>query len=206
MHCENCGLELTKEWRFCPGCGFRFAGRKDVFTAVFGDMFSKLGREMQPGRSMEKHMEVLDLTPFLRQPGSAGFSVKITRTGRNQPEVSVQTFGNMNRQKIEQQIQRQLGVRPQEEVPQHTGYTRPEPRVTEEPKAAVAQKDGKVAVDIELPGVADRDVEISELENSVEIKAMAGDKAYFKIITKPKNTRLLAHRFEKGKLTVEFSR
>jgi HSP20 family molecular chaperone IbpA len=77
---------------------------------------------------------------------------------------------------------------------------------TEEPKTSVARSASNVVVSIQLPGVkSDKDIEVCELENSVEVKALAHDRAYFKILTKPSQFRLAKKRFEKGVLEMEFS-
>lgn len=77
---------------------------------------------------------------------------------------------------------------------------------TEEPKTSVAKSASKVVVSIHLPDVkSDHDIEISDLESSVEVKALADDRAYFKILTKPPQFRLARKSFEKGVLHLEFS-
>ncbi len=80
------------------------------------------------------------------------------------------------------------------------------PDRTEEPKTSVKRLDNKVVVEIEVPGVKSHDrIDVRELESSVEVKAIADDKAYFKILTKPSQFRLSSKKFEKGKLHLEFS-
>jgi len=82
----------------------------------------------------------------------------------------------------------------------------PAPKVCEEPKTSVRRIDSKVFVDMEIPGVKDeQDIEINELESSVEVRAMAGDKAYFKILTLPSQFSLSKKEFSKGKLHLEFA-
>ena len=197
MRCENCGVEMAKAWKFCPGCGFRFAGRKDLFNTVFGNIF-RMSRQMRElDQVMEKRMDV-GLTPVMR-PSASGFSIKITQTNREKPEVSIRTFGG--HQRIEQQVgMRSTATR---EAPglQIIG----EHRTTEEPRTTVTQKGALVEID--LPGVvSQKDIHIADLERSVEVKAVAGDRAFFKIITKPEHARFVAGRLEKGRLMLEFSR
>jgi HSP20 family molecular chaperone IbpA len=80
------------------------------------------------------------------------------------------------------------------------------PELTEEPKASIRRLESKVVVDIEMPGVeSDENVDVKELENSVEVKAIAGDRAYFKILTKPSSFSLSEKKFEKGRLHLEFA-
>ena len=57
-----------------------------------------------------------------------------------------------------------------------------------------------------IPDVkSEDDIVINELENSVEVRAMAGETAYFKILTKPAQFRLTKKEFKKGKLHLEFA-
>ncbi len=65
--------------------------------------------------------------------------------------------------------------------------------------------DSKVIVNIELPGVKASDIQITQRQESIEVKAFAGEKAFFKILTKPAQFRITSKKFEKGKLHLEFS-
>jgi hypothetical protein len=64
----------------------------------------------------------------------------------------------------------------------------------------------KVIVQMEIPDVKSiDDIDVKELESSVEVMARAGDKAYFKIIKKPEGHSITSKRYEKGKLFLEIS-
>lgn len=79
------------------------------------------------------------------------------------------------------------------------------PTVTEEPKAKITQMPGKVLVELELPGVKNEgDIEVSEMPESVEVKAKAKDKVYFKIITLPPELKIAASVFKNERLRLEF--
>ena len=79
-----------------------------------------------------------------------------------------------------------------------------EAKTTEEPKTCVRRLGDNIVVEVKLPDVKDEgDIEVKSLENSIEVKAMAGDKAYFKILTKPPQTGILRKSFKKGILYLE---
>jgi HSP20 family molecular chaperone IbpA len=79
------------------------------------------------------------------------------------------------------------------------------PETTEEPKMQVRRTDSKVVVELDMPGVESMGmIDIRELESSIEVKAAAEKKAYFKILTKPAQYRLAGKRFENGRLFLEF--
>ncbi len=222
MQCPNCGKEIEKAWNYCPGCGARF--RRDFFSSIFNRMFSRMDRELKEmDRLMEKNIEALDISPFFRarpfragasastaKPRGSGFSIKIRRLGNSPPRVSVRTFGNMDRDKVREQVQKQLGIRLRPEaakIPEKPPETKGQaPKSVEEPKTDVKRLDSKVVVNLEMPGVkSPDDIDIKELESSLEVKATAGDRAYFKILTKPGRFRLTNRGFSRGVLHLEFS-
>ncbi|MBL7160248.1 MAG: zinc ribbon domain-containing protein [Candidatus Aenigmarchaeota archaeon] len=214
MKCHSCGAGAEKGWRFCPKCGAPAARR--AFN--FGDIFSKMKKEMdqitkEVESGFEREVEGVDITPhFRKQGGGSGFSIKIHSGTGVKPRVQVKTFGNVDRGRVEKQLQEQLGYRPRVKVAAgEVGRERnketniPAPKTTEEPVADVKKADSGVAVSLELPGVKSEDsIQVKELESSVEVRAIAGEKRFFKIITKPEQSRLVDKKFSKGKLHLEF--
>ena len=61
------------------------------------------------------------------------------------------------------------------------------PKFTEEPETKIERSGKNQIINIRLPGVKHEDIEVKRLENSIEIKAFTGDKAYFKLIPIPSN-------------------
>jgi len=182
--------------------------------------------EQEIDRFFERDIEAFDISPWFRagplKKKGSGFTIKIIRSGNQPPRVSVRTFGNVNKENVQKQIREQLGIREkvkeQEKPLAHVAgpagasEAKPEekpmqtPRLTEEPHVEVRRLDSKVVVDMKVPGVKSlQDIEIKELESSVEVKAMAGDKAYFKILTKPEQYKLTSKSFDKEVLHLEFS-
>ncbi len=219
MKCPRCGSEVKDEWRFCPRCGSRKGGDalddfgRDLFSQVFGRMKGSFREFDNMDRMFEKDIQAIDLSPFLRPPGegpkasprSRGFTVRIRRGTGMKPKVDVQTFGGVSREAVE----KKFGMGQPEEkrrIPLPSIRRAGAPKVTEEPKADVRRIGDRVSVDIEIPQVRKpEDVEVRELPSSVEVKAIAGDKAYFKILTKPENLRLREKSFNNGTLHLEFS-
>jgi len=249
MQCPVCGTRIEKEWGFCPRCGSRISG--DFFDEIFSRMRKELA---EMNKLLEKDIEAFDLSPWFKDmgmdrkanPKRSGFTIKIVQTGSKQPDISVRTFGDVDKSKLKKEINElggwnslkeggtEEGRRPltpsvksaafsreskESSQPAKRSFFRPGkpekpeeklvikgPMKTEEPKTSVARSASKVVVSIHLPGVeSEKDIEVSELENSVEVKALAKDKAYFKILTKPSQFRLSSKSFEKGILHMEFS-
>jgi HSP20 family molecular chaperone IbpA len=232
MRCGRCGLGLEDGWHFCPRCGAR---KGDMADSLGRDLFSQLFSHFKDSfKNMEvfddmfeKDIEALDLSPWFRNIGQGsrkrgmpvrgkGITVRITSGTGMRPRVDIKTYGDAGQQKIREQAY-VGGAQPvRQGNAQHAAkgdadakssiFRRSIPKNTEEPNAEVRKVGDGVVVDIDMPGVKSQDdVEVSELSSSVEVKALAGDKAYFKILTKPERFRLSGKSFSDGKLHLEFS-
>jgi HSP20 family molecular chaperone IbpA len=223
MKCPRCGNETEKGWEYCPKCGRDLRNQE-----FFSEVFNRINREFREmDKLFERNIEAMDISSFFRKPvkpRGSGFSIRITQRSGNKPDVSVKTYGNVDKEKIREELHKvgvkapenfEIEKKKQEEVRRkeepralvqsvHLGMG--EPKKTEEPQAEVRRTESKVIVDIDMPDVKSEDhIEVKDLESSVEVKARAGDKAYFKILTKPAQSRLTSKRFEKGVLYLEFS-
>jgi HSP20 family molecular chaperone IbpA len=232
MRCRRCGFDLKESWGFCPKCGAR---KGDIMDSMGRDIFSQLFNQMKGSfaelDNFDKDLEALDLSPWFRRAPDMdkafrpvqkkGFSVHIKRGTGMKPQVHIKTYGDVNKERIQKELQDRFGVKQREEsraqtprIPEKESRRfsfpaikkKAAPKSTEEPKADVRRIGDKVSVDIMMPGVrSQEDVDVKELESSVEVKAIAGDKAYFKILTKPAQFRLSAKSFRDGQLHLEFS-
>ncbi len=231
-NCPRCGNKMEKGWNFCPRCGYRHSA--DLGFNSFDKIFSRAFRQMREmNKQIEKQFEAFDISPFFRpltredmekvrggKPVKKGFSIRIFQRNHNKPKVYIRTFGDVDREKIKHELYEQLGkkrstekktrilfpklFRPKEEKPGHKIALKM-PSVTEEPKTEVRRTDSRVVVEIDMPGVKSMGmIDVRELENSVEVKAIADNKAYFKILTKPAQYRMAGKKFREGKLTLEF--
>lgn len=225
MRCGRCGFELHDEWGFCPRCGARKGGDpadifgRDIFSQILNSFKDSFKRFEEMDKLLEKDMEAWDLSPHFERAKKKAFgpvSIHVTTRPGRPPSISIKTRGDVDREKLEREIQNRLGVpgKPCEDARKEREKRirfpifkkKPAPGVTEEPKAEVKRIGDKVKVDINMPDVESAgDVEIKELESSVEVRAMGGSKAYFKILTKPARFRLTGQSFRDGVLHLEFS-
>ena len=203
---------MESSWKFCPSCGDR-PSRAFNFSGILQRMRKEMeGMTREMDQAFEKDIEAFDISPYFRKsdrPKGSGFSVRIISGTGMEPKVNITTFGDVDREKIREQVEKQLGYRQREKpvgapARQKPASRLPVPKATEEPKTEVKKLDSRVVVDMELPGIKERDIEVNELEASVEVKAMAGDKAFFKILTKPEEFSIVEKKFEKGRLHLEF--
>jgi HSP20 family molecular chaperone IbpA len=213
MKCPRCGSKIDARWKFCPSCGAELERR--IERDFFGDVFERMQKEMgDMNRAFERNFEVIDLSPFFTRPvKGSGFSVKITQGTGQKPKVSIQTFGDVSQKEVEKEVSK-LGfkeriskaIRPEKAAAEAKGVCLGRARTTEEPETCVRKTDGKILVEVKLPGVKDaQDIEIRSLENSIEVRAIAGEKAYFKILTKPPETSIFNRTFKNGLLTIELA-
>jgi HSP20 family molecular chaperone IbpA len=198
--CPSCGEGVKAGWAFCPHCGtglrVKVRPARDLFAGLFEDIHREFERiDRLFGRDFFKFP-----TPFR----GGGVSVTITSGTGREPRVDVKTFGEYK--KFEPEIRRRFGLeKPVREVEERP--PRPIPRVTEEPEARVERLADRDVITIKLPGVTDEaDVEIRKLEQSVEIKAFAGDKAYFKLIPIKPTSHILSKSLENETLRIEIGR
>lgn len=73
-----------------------------------------------------------------------------------------------------------------------------------EPKTDITRLPGRIIVDAELPEVSNsNDIKVMLLGESIEIRAVANEKMYMKIMQIPRNMRLARSSFVEGKLRME---
>jgi len=172
------------------------------------DVFSKFKEEFaNMGKFFERDFEAFDLGREQR-PKSRGFSIRIVSGTGREPKVSIQTFGDMNKDEVRKQVSNHLGVEPQppagQAASQHAAKQQPKARIieeTEEPQTEIRQSGSSITVSMKLPGVRSwEDIQLTELESSIEVKAYANNKAYFKILKKPENFRITGRKFADERL------
>jgi HSP20 family molecular chaperone IbpA len=225
MDCPRCGKGVERGWTFCPKCGYRFGG--NPFGSMGGDLsgvFERLHKQLneEMGRMFDKNMEFFDLSPALKGgPGAKkrGFTIRIASGGDGRPKVSVRTFGDVDRDALKEEVEELYGKPPaprrglKEKLSMGRGASRQsrpaaprQPSVTEEPETSVRKTDSGIVVEMKLPGVrSESDVQVNEMEKSIEVKAIVGEKAYFKILTKPSRYSLSGRSFRNGVLSLVFS-
>ena len=209
--CEKCGKKIDEKYSFCPYCGdqkgseddadFGMLGKNDFmplandlklpfgFNAIFNSLMKNLSKEM------EEQMK----GNFAQQPKKEkkdGISISISTFGNGAPRVKVTPMGN---QKVEQE-------KPTEKIKQNN-FTKEKIKKfnelkREEPKTNIRRLSNKLVYEIEMPGVKTiENISITQLENSIEIKAIGDKKAYGKII--PISLPIKNYDLSEGKLILE---
>lgn len=215
--CPNCGRKVEGDWEFCPWCGY------DLGTEDFNERINKLIKDsfnifdfsiMDMDKEIEK---------FLKSKPVKGGSLSITfQSGTGmEPKIEIKTSGEFK--KLEPEIKKQLGL--EEKVKEISSFRgerektakkeesiekvhaakpaeRPTPKVTEEPVTQMVQKGRKRKIIINLEGVKSLDdIDIRRIGNSLEIKAFAGDKVYFKVL--PFEGEIVSTKFKDSTLVID---
>jgi HSP20 family molecular chaperone IbpA len=205
MKCPKCGKHVEDGWKFCSECGYMLRRK-----SLFGSIFERMNREMREmDKRFERNFEVLDASSLMRKPvRSRGFSIKISSGTGREPKVSVKTFGDVRKEDIRPQVQK-LGI---QETPDGGDKTSVKKlrignvETTEEPATSIRNVNGRIVAEIKLPGVKNiEDIEIETRENSIEVKAVSGNNAYFKILTKPNDANIVGKELRKGVLSIELA-
>jgi hypothetical protein len=209
--CPNCDEEIKSDWEFCPHCGEKIelekSKRRDVITP-FEDIFDDIEKEF------ERIDKFFGFGPFKfpsirMKPGMRGGGISITvQSGTGmEPKVEIKTSGEYK--KLEPEIKKKFGIKPaieeiEEEKAEKKKIMRKIPKITEEPETKVQTAGSKQIISVKLPDVkSEDDIEVKRLEQSIEIRAFAGDKAYFKLIPLPSDAAIVKKEFKNEVLRIE---
>ena len=209
--CAKCRNRIKKGYEFCPYWGnilneifdredYGMIGKNDFFNepifqrtneSFMDKMFS------QTMKMLEKQMRTM--AREMNEPSQS-------RTPINEPvhNLNVQFF--VNGKRVFPPRQEHMG----EEQPKKVNVSKmPREKMEKfsklkriEPVSRVKRLGGKVIYELEVPGVEDlEDVLINRLESSIEIRALAKDKSYSKIINV--NLPILRYGLDNGNLIIE---
>jgi hypothetical protein len=184
--CEKCGEKIKDEWDFCPECGEKISEMEEG-----EDVFD----EMEKGFENPFNVPQFKIKPVMR-----GGRIDIIIHGGTgmKPRIDVRTSDGFRGQEVKKAEPIQ-----HEEMTEKKKANARTAKTTEEPEAESQNIGNKRIISIKLPNVkSEKDIEIKKMEQSVEVKAYAGDKAYFKLIPIPANAEV-SGKFDKGMLKLE---
>jgi len=203
--CKKCGERISSKHRFCPNCGiplkktnsenWGMLGKNDfeeqnpfsnsLLDGFTGNMFNKmLGSAM---KMLEKEMKK-EISRENIQPKT---NVRLMINGKeiNLNDIKTSPKNIEKKEKLLDDFSKE-SLKKFSQLPK------------KEPKTSVKRLSNTVIYEINIPGVRSlKDLSIVKLENSIEIKAVAKDKAYFKLL--PINLPIIDYELEKGKLILE---
>lgn len=204
--CPKCNNKTSKKHDFCPYCGFGFRQDDPFFVPSFnfGFPFNSIIKQLEKQIDMqmkEMDKQIPSFAEDEKKPKSMteGLSISISNTG-GQPVIRVSNLGQGNAQPNKVQkpaIKESLPKNSltEEQVEQMSKMPK------EDPQTSVRRLTDKIIYEIDMPGVEEKNVWITKLHNSIEIKALGKDKAYFKLI--PIKLPIIKSEVKDGKLLLE---
>lgn len=212
--CPKCGEKINNSYNFCPYCrsqlkdssnflddeNWGLLGKNDFmpneeirlpmgFNALFNSLIKNLNNQFKEIGNIEDKQKKIKMK-------KGGIGISIYTSGNKPPEIKVTSFGNSPELK-EQEKSRVKDLKlPESEAGKFAGLPK------KEPETNIRRLSNKVVYEINMPGVKSiKDVSIIQLENSIEIKALAKNKVFYKII--PINLPIRNYNFSKQKLVLE---
>ena len=212
--CGKCGEKISNDYNFCPYCRtpiedhpdrdeWGLLGKNDSAVEEislplgFNHLFSSLIKNMNNQfKEIETQTKNQQKRPEVKR---GGISISISTSGNRPPEIKVTSFGNVpDFKEREKKIERKANALklPVSDAKKFSGMPK------KEPETNVRRLSNKVVYEINMPGVkSTEDISIIQLENSIEIKALAKDKVFHKIL--PINLPISDYNLSKGKLVLE---
>ena len=239
--CNRCGKKISKEFEFCPHCGYGLVKKRseglldeieemdnlEINSEDIEQLTKDIGRQMgfgfidafpfdsiikRLGKDIEKQFRDIDREfavkkvngkeQVIRTDGTeikkttfpGGFSVQI-RLGGVPESIPIQIRNLQSSKRQPVKIIRNLDKSEQEKMSQL-------PR--KEPETKVRRLTDRIIYEMNIPGVKSiKNIAVNKLENSIEIKAVTKNAAYFKLI--PVALPLKKYYLKDEKLILELS-
>lgn len=206
--CKNCNKKISDKYEFCPYCGnssnenledWGMLGKTDTineFEQFSNSLFGGIGGKIIGGM-LGKTLKMLEQEIH-----------KEIKTQNSTPRTNFELIINGKRvdpKNIKVSQQRQIIEKPRKVLPNvsNESLKKISALPKKEPLTNIRRFADKVIYEINLPGVNSiNDISIIKLETSIEIKALASAKAYFKVI--PINLPIINYKFSDEKLVLEF--
>ena len=204
--CPRCNSGIKTSFDFCPSCGkslkkkenWGMLGKNDFiqedpFSNLFGNLNGGMLGKMLNGtmKMLEKEMQKIPRENIQETTKS---SVELFINGKRINPKNIKVSHKPQQQKIESKIAQKLFS------PEKKKKFSELKKI--EPETNLKRLSDKIIYEVQIPGVKSiEDISINQLENSIEIKAIAKEKAYSKIIQI--SLPILDYFLEKNKLILE---
>ncbi len=208
--CNQCKEKISDKYIFCPYCGHFFGKKKsedygmlgisdeiemqqNPFESIFGGgVFNKMfGGAI---KMLEKELEKEFKNQNQNLPQKTNFEIIINGKRINPENI-----------RFTQRVMQQDDSGPKKKtVPKMSteSLKKISKLPKKEPSTNIRRLANKIIYELDIPGVKSmEDISITKLENSIEVKALAGNKAYSKLI--PINLPITNYELADGKLILE---
>jgi len=206
--CKNCKRKINNSYDFCPHCGdssnenpqdWGMLGKADTaneFEQFSNSLFGGVGGKIIGGM-LGKTLKMLE------QEMQKEFQSKTPTPGKNFELII--NGKRIDPKNIKVSHPTQVIRKPRKILPNisNEALKKISTLPKKEPLTNIRRLAEKVIYEINMPGVNSlKDISIIKLESSIEIKAIANKKAYFKVI--PINLPIINYKFLDEKLILEF--
>ena len=218
--CPHCNEKISDSFNFCPYCrapieedtsDWGMLGKNDLSPADeefrlpfgFNMLFNTFNSLMKSFDNQFKELKKLEKIETEKPSNKStvkkgGISISISTSGNKPPEIKISSFGNLPKKvaKNEPLKINQRPTLPSGNPKKFLGLPK------QEPETNIRRLSDRIIYEVKLPGVKSlENISIVQLENSIEIKALAKDKVFSKII--PMGLPIRDYSLAKGKLTLE---
>lgn len=221
--CRRCGEKVSDSFNYCPYCknplkeesddkDWGILGKNDFIdqeginlpvglNSLFNSLVKNLNKQMKEFEQQKEKPPVQKEQKVTKKAG--GISISISTSGDKPPEIKVRSFGNSPEYAGENLESNIMEGTEEKKIELPSSDLRKFSRLPKkEPATNIRRFSNKVVYEIKLPGVKTvDDLSIRQLENSIEIKAAADKKLFYKII--PINLPIKKYDLSKGILTLE---
>jgi len=190
--CKKCGEKISEKFSYCPNCGYPLGisdkeeygmfGKKDI-----GDPFEELSKNMLGGFGGKMFNKMISGTmKMLEKEMKKNLETQNTKIPKTNFELYIngKKINPKNIKVTKKEIPKKQET-PQIQTSQFNESTikKFSKLPKQEPKTNIRRLSNKVIYELEIPGITSiKDISITKLENSIEIKAISKKKAYKKII------------------------
>ncbi len=181
MRCENCGREIDNMWGFCPYCGSFTGDIEDSFMNI-ARMFGGKAVIKQEGDSFIVVLEIQGVRQAFRITPLDVEEVLPVDSPLDSP-LDSHSAGSASE--------------PLPEPRKNRAFEK-----TEEPKTETNYVKDNLYIKVDLKGVAEGDIDIDRLEDSIEIRAYKGKTRYFKLIPVPRDYHIISKEFLPGEVFI----
>ena len=206
--CSNCKKKIKDSYDFCPFCGNQ-TGKKQKDLGILGqndleENFENFSQNIFGGFGSGILNKMLNSTMKMLEKEMQ----KEINQNQFKPKSNMQLFINGKKIDLSEMHPQKIPVKKEKKKIKslHFSQSNQEKFASlsqKEPKTSMKRLDDKIIYEINLPKVDSiKNISIINLENSIEIKAISKNTAYFKSI--PINLELTNYEFSKEKLVLEF--
>jgi HSP20 family molecular chaperone IbpA len=179
MRCENCGREIDNTWGICPYCGY--------FSGELRDSFMNIAR-MLGGKAVVKQEGDSFIVILEFQGTRRAFRIVPIEL----EEVSPHLASSLSPDRVSKSEPEELPRTQKERTFDKT----------EEPKTDVNHSRDSIYIKVNLPGIPEEDIEVDELEDSIEVRGYKGKTRFFKLIPVPKGYLTISTEMLSGEVII----